>query len=237
MLRISVHKPSKILLDMSANIIDSPHEKSIKFLRDVCQMDGIDLLRTSTIYKITVRVRGRSGRHYEVVASRSISLFNEDGWQTTVTGGAWKNDFNSENTRSYTANLCLNTHGNKRHLPIGDRLASLVLSLHDDLKLAMDIPLVAQFIVCPREDLYHIYTFQDDMIVTQDMIDEQHDFDEEYDFFEEDETDDFDEMEHLPDNWFVEDSEETEDAEEKGTWAQDLGEFIRQHIEQRNNQS
>ena len=36
----------------------------------------------------------------------------------------------------------------------------------------MEIPLVAQFIVCPREELYHVFTFQEEMVVTQDMIDE-----------------------------------------------------------------
>jgi hypothetical protein len=55
----------------------------------------------------------------------------------------------------------------------------------------MDIPLVAQFIVCPREDLNHVYSFQNDMVVTQDMIDEQQEFEEEYDaFFEDDFEDD-----------------------------------------------
>ena len=60
----------------------------------------------------------------------------------------------------------------KEHLPVGDRLASLALSLHNDIKLAMEIPLVAQFIVCPREELYHVFKFQEELVVTQDMIDE-----------------------------------------------------------------
>ena len=183
---------------MQTSIIDSPYEKSIRFLKDVCKIDGLDLIRTSTIYNITVRVRGRSGRHYEVTASRPISLFSQESWKTTVIGAAWKTDFNSEKTRSFTANLCLNTHEEKRHLPIGDRLASLVLSLHNDLKLAMDIPLVAQFIVCPREDLFHVFTFQDDMVVTQDMIDEQQ-YQEDDEYFDEDEFDGmgFDEQDWL----------------------------------------
>ena len=45
MLRISVHKPWDFSLVMSTNMIDSPHEKSIKFLLDVCQMDGLELLK------------------------------------------------------------------------------------------------------------------------------------------------------------------------------------------------
>ena len=72
---------------------------------------------------------------------------------------------------SVHSKLCLNIHENKEHLPVGDRLASFALSLHNDVKLAMEIPLVAQFIVCPREDLYHVFTFQEEMVVTQEMID------------------------------------------------------------------
>ena len=216
---------------MQTSIIDSPYEKSIKFLKDVCKIDGLDLIRTSTIYNITVRVRGRSGRHYEVTASRPISLFSQESWKTTVIGAAWKTDFNSEKTRSFTANLCLNTHEEKRHLPIGDRLASLVLSLHNDLKLAMDIPLVAQFIVCPREDLFHVFTFQDDMVVTQDMIDEQQ-YQEDDEYFDEDE---FDEMGFDEQDWlFAEPIEPVEHEPEstERTWTRDLGEFLMRQIDE-----
>ena len=205
MLMISVHKLWTKYTSMSTQIIDSPHEKSIKFLKDICEMDGIELLKTSTIYKIVVRVRGRSGRHYEVTASRPVGLFSQEPWQTSILGAAWKNDFNSESTMPYTTNLCLNTHEDKRHLPIGDRLASLILSLHNDIKLAMDIPLVAQFIVCPREDLNHVYSFQNDMVVTQDMIDEQQEFEEEYDAFFED---DFEDDDLFPEFEFPEDDDD-----------------------------
>ena len=142
------------------------------FLQEVCNIDGIELIDSTSIYKIVVRVRGRSGRHYEVEASRSIGLFMQAPWTTEVTGAARKRDFDSEKVRAYTAKLCLNIHENKEHLPIGDRLASLALSLHNDVKLAMEIPLVAQFIVCPREELYHVFTFQEELVVTQEMIDE-----------------------------------------------------------------
>ena len=81
---------------MSNGLVDSPHEKSIKFLKDVCQLDGIDLLQTSKIYKIIIRIRGRSGRHYEVIASREVGLFSQVPWGITVTGAARKNDFDSE---------------------------------------------------------------------------------------------------------------------------------------------
>ena len=51
----------------------------------------------------------------------------------------------------------------------------------------MDIPLVAQFIVCPRNKLEHIFTFQEEMIVTEDMIDMSDDEEEEMDWEEEEE--------------------------------------------------
>ena len=145
----------------------------MQFLREICNIDGIEMIDSNSIYKIVVRVRGRSGRHYEVVASSSNRLIQQEPWKTEVVGAAWKRDFDSEKTRAYTAKLCLNIHENKEHLPVGDRLASLALSLHNDVKLAMEIPLVAQFIVCPREELYHVFTFQEEMVVTQEMIDEQ----------------------------------------------------------------
>ena len=103
----------------------------------------------------------------------------------SVIGAAWKKDIESKD-QNFTASLCLNINEQKTHLPIGDKLASLALSLRNDIELAMDIALVAQFIVCPRNKLEHIFTFQDEMIVTQDMIDmndEEMDWEEEEEYF------------------------------------------------------
>ena len=94
----------------------------------------------------------------------------------------------------------------------------------------MDIPLVAQFIVCPREDLLHVYTFQDDMVVTQDMIDEQQAMNDEYDYLDEDELDDFD-FDEL--EWQAPELEEpTEPEPMQRTWGHDFGDFLIQHIEE-----
>jgi len=147
MLRISVHKRWNEEKNMSMESELNPHEKSMQFLREVCNIDGVEFIDSNSIYKIVVRVRGRSGRHYEIEASRPIGLFLQTPWTTDVIGAARKRDFDSEKARAYTAKLCLNIHENKEHLPVGDRLASLALSLHNDIKLAMEIPLVAQFIV------------------------------------------------------------------------------------------
>ena len=39
----------------------NPHEKSMQFLREVCNIDGIEMIDSNSIYKIVVRIRGRSG--------------------------------------------------------------------------------------------------------------------------------------------------------------------------------
>ncbi|MDA8715996.1 hypothetical protein N9M06_02500 [Candidatus Poseidoniales archaeon] len=143
---------------------------------------------------IQVRVKGTSGRHYEVKAKQQLphpglsenSNRRRKTWSTSVIGAAWKKDIESKNS-NFTASLCLNISEQKTHLPIGDKLASLALSLRNDIELAMDIALVAQFIICPRNRLEHIFTFQDEMIVTQDMIDMNDEDEEEMDWEEEEE--------------------------------------------------
>lgn len=211
----------------------NPHEKSMQFLREVCNIDGIELIDSNSIYKIIVRVRGRSGRHYEVEASHPLGLFLQTPWTTEVTGAAWKRDFDSEKTRAYTAKLCLNIHENKEHLPVGDRLASLALSLHNDIKLAMEIPLVAQFIVCPREELYHVFTFQEEMVVTQDMIDDAaleanpHDV---QDYMEEDHEIEFNDF--LTDFWHLDGDDEPFELDSIQTnWLQDISDDIMQRFD------
>ena len=85
-------------------------------------------------------------------------------------------------------NLCL--HSKNQSLPIGDRIVSLVLALFNDIKTALKIPMLAQFIVCKRPMLKDIVIFQDTMIVTQDMVEGEWDYPEEWD---EDEMGDADE--------------------------------------------
>lgn len=192
-------------------------------------MDGIELVNPDSAQDITVRVRGRSGRHYEIVASSPLGNFFQETWQTEVRGAAWKRDFNTENTRSYTAKLCLNIHEDKEHLPIGDRVASLALSLYNDIKLAMDIALVAQFIVCPREDLLNIHIFQDEMVMTEEMfqqgvIDMNIDEDENFEY-----------CEFFENSWLYNDSDAPLELEaSRDNWAQDIEYEIIQRYERAN---
>jgi len=222
MLRISVDIPWKYNGIMSTEMAENPHGKSITFLRGICNsIDEIEFVESSSIYNITVRIRGRSGRHYEVVASRPVGLFMGVPWETEVTGAAWKSDFNTEKSRAYTAKLCLNIHEEKQHLPIGDRLASLALSLHNDIKLAMDIPLVAQFIVCPRNELLNVHIFQDEMIVTTDLLNDEFYDEEPSEFLDSD--DEFDFLESIVNFWHSQDNEEPLGLESPdGNWARDL---------------
>jgi len=233
MLRISVHKRWNVEKSVSMEFELNPHERSMQFLQEVCNIDGIEMIESNSIYKIVVQVRGRSGRHYEVEASRPIGLFMQTPWTTEVVGAARKRDFDTKNARAYTAKLCLNIHENKEHLPVGDRLASLALSLHNDVKLAMEIPLVAQFIVCPREELYHVFTFQEEMVVTQDMVDDiafggnpQHVLD----YTEEDREVEL--VDFLPGFWHVEGDEEAFDLDSIQTnWLQDVSDDIMQRFD------
>jgi hypothetical protein len=55
-------------------------------------------------------------------------------------------------------------------MPVGDKIAALCLSLHNDRITAMSIPLLAQFIVAPREHLAKVMVFQDEMVVLHSMI-------------------------------------------------------------------
>ena len=192
-------------------------------------MDGIEWINPNSVNDITVRVRGRSGRYYEIVASSPLGNFFQETWDTEVRGAAWKRDFNTENTRSYTAKLCLNIHEDKEHLPIGDRLASLALSLYNDIKLAMDIALVAQFIVCPREDLLNIHIFQDEMVMTEEMfqqgvIDMNIDEDENFEY-----------CEFFENSWLYNDSDTPLELEaSRDNWAQDIEYEIIQRYERAN---
>lgn len=216
---------------MFTGLTDSPHLKSIDFLNGVCSIDGIELIPSRSIYDITLRVRGRSGRHYEIVATNLIGLYNEGAWDTKVIGAAWKKDLTSKQSRPYTAKLCLEIHEDKQHLPIGDRLASLALSLHNDIKLAMDIALVAQFIICPRNDLLEIHTFQEELIVTEEMYEQQFSSNDLVESIA-DEVEEVEYIDFLPGFWDELGEQEAFDLDSIQTnWLQDVSDDIMQRFD------
>jgi hypothetical protein len=83
--------------------------------------------------------------------------------------------------------ICIHTARSGGRLPIGDSLVSLCLSLVNDNITALEIPLLAQFIVCPRKRLSTIEIFQQEGIVTSDMLDQEDPFGEWGDNWEQEE--------------------------------------------------
>jgi hypothetical protein len=106
-------------------------------------------------------------------------------WAIIVKGAAWRSDFSNNN--SMVVDICIHTARTGHRLPIGDSLVSLCLSLANDNITALDIPLLAQFIVCPRKRLSTIEIFQQEGIVTSDMLDQEDPFGEWGDNWEQEE--------------------------------------------------
>tara|TARA_B110000914_G_scaffold35141_1_gene28035 strand:+ start:877 stop:1599 length:723 start_codon:yes stop_codon:yes gene_type:complete len=172
--------------------MSEPELRSIEMLLSVSSNTPAVEIIMLTNESIKVRVRGESQRWYQIVSefqgmNTSIAHPSQPEWSLSVTAGRWQNDVISEN--QFSVELCL--HSKNHRLPIGDRIVSLVLALYNDLKTALKIPMLAQFIVCQREMLKGIVIFQDTMIVTQNMIDED---DFPYHQMDEDEEDEEEEM-------------------------------------------
>ncbi len=158
--------------------MSEPELRSVELLQGVVRSTSATLvLLTQT--EIKVRVRGESKRWYEIYAKYhghdDIFDHGDNGWNCSVNAGRRETDIIDAN--DYCAQLCL--HANEHNLPIGDQVVSLILSLSNDIKTAMEIPLLAQFIVCTRQMLANIMIFQDTMIVTEEMAEYGHDWMEE----------------------------------------------------------
>ncbi|MBT3477094.1 MAG: hypothetical protein HN458_04045 [Euryarchaeota archaeon] len=148
--------------------MSEPELRSVELLQGVVKSTAATLvLLTQT--EIKVRVRGESKRWYEIYAKYhghdDIFDHGGNGWNCSVNAGRRESDIVESN--DYCAQLCL--HANEQGLPIGDQVVSLILSLSNDIQTAMEIPLLAQFIVCKRPMLANIMIFQDTMIVTEEM--------------------------------------------------------------------
>lgn len=170
--------------------MSEPELRSIGLLQSVAKDTANVEIFMLTNETIKVRVQGESHRWYQIDSNfqgMSNEFFepskSQPQWSVSVTAGRWQNDVICENI--YSVSLCL--HSKNQNLPIGDRIVSLVLSLYNDIKTALKIPMLAQFIVCHREMLKEIVIFQDTMIVTQAMMDED---DWPFDEMEEEEDED-----------------------------------------------
>lgn len=158
--------------------MSEPELRSVEMLQGVVKSTSATLvLLTQT--EIKVRVRGESKRWYEIYAKYhghdDIYDLGDNGWNYSVNAGRRESDVVDSN--NYCAQLCL--HANEQNLPIGDQIVTVILSLSNDIQTAMQIPLLAQFIVCTREMLANIMIFQDTMIITEEMAEYGHDWMEE----------------------------------------------------------
>ena len=154
--------------------LTAPERRSLELVRSIVEANPWAEFVLENNAFVRIRVKGQSLRWYLVEArlrgpSPHEAFFQHQRWQYVVTGGARRRDV--VHTNRYTAQLCLNTRQSST-MPFGDKVAALCLSLHNDLITAMTIPLLAQFIVCPREELAKIMVFQDEMVVYHSMFDD-----------------------------------------------------------------
>mgnify|MGYP001061986535 FL=1 len=164
-----------------------PYYKSMQLLRNT--VNGSDSLQwdDAEYGKVEIFVRGMSRRWYKINAHQlTADILGEkkkphwtSSWVICVRGAAWRTDF--ANDISFTVSICIHTNKSGSHLPIGDSLVSLCLSLANDKTTSMNIPLLAQFIVCPRTRLSTIEIFQEEGILTTCMLQEADDYFEEWD--------------------------------------------------------
>jgi hypothetical protein len=104
-------------------------------------------------------VKGTSGRLYRIAVTDATGTAEDVS--IVVSGATRRTDIVGQGgvEGRPVANLCLHTEAD--HLPLGDRVVALAMSLADDRETAMRIPLVAQFIAASREMLVDIGLFTD----------------------------------------------------------------------------
>jgi len=182
-------------MEQSESEISGPYYRSMQLLFDTVESNDSLEWDDEEYGKVELFVRGMSRRWYKINADQ-IRPLNTDqpvigpkhwtsSWAIIVKGAAWKSDFNNNN--SMVVDLCIHTAKIGDRLPIGDSLIGLCLSLLNDKITAMEIPLLAQFIVCPRKRLSTIEIFQNEGIVTSDMLNQEEPFGEWDDDWEEEE--------------------------------------------------
>ena len=167
--------------------LTAPERRSLELVRSIVEANPWAEFVFESNSLVRIRVKGQSLRWYLVEArlrgpTPQEAFFQLQRWQYVVTGGARRRDV--VHTNRHTAQLCLNTRQSST-MPFGDKVAALCLSLHNDLITAMTIPLLAQFIVCPREELAKIMVFQDEMVVYYSMFDDEIDHNPPFMDFEE----------------------------------------------------
>ena len=155
------------------------HMKSMRFLDSIVEGSGSMTLALDQQGLPRVVIRGSSRRWYRVgLHAHYVEDYvdingeyrevKEVHWRTSIDAGAWRQDI-VERTPFMVA-LCMHPTQRSLHLPIGDQIAALSLALQNDKTTAMRIPLLAQFIVSPREALEDVYQFSEDGVIMQDEV-------------------------------------------------------------------
>ena len=173
-------------MKQSESEISGPYYRSMQLLFDTVESNDSLEWDDEEYGKVEIFVKGMSRRWYKINAAQ-IRPLNTDqpaecpmhwtsSWAIMVKGAAWRSDF--INNSDMVVDICIHTAKSGDRLPIGDSLVSLCLSLANDKITAVDIPLLAQFIVCPRNRFSDIEIFQDEGIVTSDMLNQDDSFGE-----------------------------------------------------------
>lgn len=155
-----------------------PEKRSIELLKDIAEEnDWVDVNFNLPNY-ISMTVNGESRRWYHASArlrdETMLSPFQTETWHIEVRGAANRYDLIRNNR--FNADICINTNGNGNKMPVGDRLAALALSLRNDRRTAMSVPLLAQFLVCKRDFLQEVIVFQEEGIMTEIDMQNMEDF-------------------------------------------------------------
>ncbi len=155
-----------------------PEKRSLELLKDITKENEWMDVKFSLPNYISMTVNGESRRWYHASAKirdkNMLSPFETEIWHIEVRGAANKNDLIRNN--KFNADICINTNGNGNKMPIGDRLAALALSLRNDRRTAMSVPLLAQFLVCKRDFLQEVIVFQEEGIMTEIDMQNMEDF-------------------------------------------------------------
>jgi len=155
-----------------------PEKRSLELLKDITKENEWMDVKFSLPNYISMTVNGESRRWYHASAKirdkNMLSPFETEIWHIEVRGAANKYDLIRNN--KFNADICINTNGNGNKMPIGDRLAALALSLRNDRRTAMSVPLLAQFLVCKRDFLQEVIVFQEEGIMTEIDMQNMEDF-------------------------------------------------------------
>ena len=155
------------------------YARSMEFLENIVKGSPRMELQVNQQSLPRVLIQGASRRWYCVDARVHYGeeYINIDGeyrevkevnWKMNIDGAAWKSDLLKRSP--FAVSLCMHPRRNSMHLPIGDQIAALALALQNDKTTGMRIPLLAQFIVSPRQALEGVYQFSEEGVIMEEEV-------------------------------------------------------------------